>query len=382
MGAPRQHDTKLNLPTGIYRVRGRLQIQWMDNGKRCRELLKLGTSVEQAAKLRERKLGQVEDGIPTARNRTTFDALLAAYNRSLESRHKQVRRYPALDAAFTGRRAATITYAVMQSYVTDRQKASAADATIHHELTALRAAFRLARKAGLVAIVPDFPMPRVQNVRASYFTVEQLTLLYTKLPVWLAPAAQFAALTGWRRANTFGLTWDHVDFGVGAVRCPIGTTKSGEPLACPFTHGSALAELLRAQERVKRGPWVFHRSKGRKITNDIYKAPWRKAITAMGEAGIGEQYDPRAKTTRPVPKRWHDLRHSFCQHMSDAGVADADIQQLGGWKTRAMLDRYRIVTNRDRQLAAVAQRDDYVAEQTATKVSVVPLASRRRAASR
>ena len=35
------------------------------------------------------------------------------------------------------------------------------------------------------------------------------------------------------------------------------------------------------------------------------------------------------------------------------------------WKTRAMLDRYRVVHNRDRQLAAVAERDKYVAAEAA-----------------
>src|SRR5438034_142078 len=110
MGAKRQHDK--NLPPGVYRVRGRFQIAWMDHGKRMRELLKPGTSLKQAMRQRERKLIDVEDGAPTvsASSKVTYDTVMTAYSGSLESRHKDVKRYPAMDEAFAGRRAGAITY--------------------------------------------------------------------------------------------------------------------------------------------------------------------------------------------------------------------------------------------------------------------------------
>jgi integrase len=271
-----------------------------------------------------------------------------------------------------GWRATAVTYATLQTYVTDRQQAGAADATIANELAALRRSFRLGKKAGKVMVVPEVPMPEVVNVRESYFTIPQLDKLLTLLPVYLRAAVQFAVLTGWRAANVFGLTWEHVDFGRGVVRVPIGRTKSGEPITTPFAHGSALERLLREQERGKAGPYVFHRD-GHPIKS--YDAAWRSAMTKLGKDGYGAQYDPKTGTTKRVRKRFHDLRHTFAQLMTDAGVPEQAILELGCWKTRSMLERYRIV-NEDAKKSAVALRDQYVAQEREKAAKVVPMKQR------
>ncbi|HKV70048.1 MAG TPA: site-specific integrase [Gemmatimonadales bacterium] len=365
MGAKRQRDT--NLPPGIYRVRGRFQMQWMDHGRRMRELLPKGTTLDRARRLRERKLIDVEDGAPTQSNssKVTVDRLLEARARGLDTIHKSARAFPALTDYFRHRRAGTVTYAVLQEYVRERQQAGAADATIHNELATLRNAFRRGRRAGLVATVPDFPMPHVQNVRESFFTVGQLDALLHVLPDFLRAPVRFAALTGMRAGNVFALTWDHVDFGRGEVTVPFGMTKSGEPIRFPFAHKSALATLLRELEDRKRGPLVFHR-KGRPIRS--YHGAWRAAMRKLGDAGQGTQYDPRTGTPRKVLKRFHDLRHTFAQQLTDAGVDEATLLALGGWKTRSMLDRYRI-SSQEAKRRALAQRDAHVdAERQKPKV--------------
>lgn len=357
MGAKRQHDK--NLPPGIYRVRGRFQIQWMDHSKRQRELLKPGTSLAQAVRARERKLMEVEDGTPTqsASSRVTYDTLVAERAVALTTEHKRAKPHPAMDAYFSGRKASTITYSVLQEYVAARQADGAADATIHNELAALRNAFRRGRRANLVVRVPDFPMPTVQNVRESYFTVAELDRLLGILPTYLRGPVQFAALTGWRAGNVFDLEWEHVDFKAGTVRVPIGQTKTGEPVSIPFEHDSALAHLLREREGRKRGPYVFHK-KSRPVKS--YAGAWRAAMRALGPAGYGSQFDQRSGTTRPVMKRFHDLRHTFAQILTEAGVAEATVLELGGWKTPAMLRRYRIVNDAAKRQAS-AQRDAHVA---------------------
>jgi len=266
-----------------------------------------------------------------------------------------------------GWKAQAVTYDVLQRYVADRQKAGAADATIANELAAVRRAFRLGKKAGKVLVVPDVPIPHVENVRESFFTVAQLDRLLTLLPDYLKAAVQFAALTGWRAANVFGLTWEHVDFGRGVVRVPIGRTKSGEPATTPFTHGSALERLLREQEQA-RGPFVFHH-RGERIRS--YHGAWRTAVKKLGKDGYGEQFDPKTNTTQKVLKRFHDLRHTFAQMMTDANVPEAAILELGCWKTPSMLRRYRI-TSDEAKKQAVAQRDKHI-EAERMKAKVVPI---------
>lgn len=48
------------------------------------------------------------------------------------------------------------------------------------------------------------------------------------LPEILRPVATFAYITGWRKREILGLTWDRVDFFAGTVRLDAGTTKSSD----------------------------------------------------------------------------------------------------------------------------------------------------------
>lgn len=45
------------------------------------------------------------------------------------------------------------------------------------------------------------------------------------LPEPLRPVAAFACITGWRKREILGLTWDRVDYFAGTVRLDAGTTK-------------------------------------------------------------------------------------------------------------------------------------------------------------
>ena len=38
--------------------------------------------------------------------------------------------------------------------------------------------------------------------------------------------------------------------------------------------------------------------------------------------------------------RLHDLRHTWCSRMCELGIDEATIMELGGWKTRSMINRY------------------------------------------
>lgn len=347
-------------------------IRYYVNGKR-REASSKSAERSVAEALLKRRIGDVARGLdsPNA-DKTTLGQLLELLRAHTQSKHLGAPKVPRVCEWFDvetardpdgtmrykgGWKAKAVTFAVLQKYVGERQAASAADATIHNELAEIRRAFRLGKKAGLVVVVPEIPMPKVMNTRESFFTVAELDRLLTLLPEPLRAPVQFAALTGMRAGNVLALPWTHVDFGRGVVRVPVGMTKTGEPLTVPFGHGSELERLLRAQEQGQHGPWVFHR-RGKRIKS--YRGAWKKAVEQLGPAAYGEQFDPKTRSTKKVLKRFHDLRHTFAQHMTDAGVSVADLLALGGWKTPAMLDRYRFV-NEARKAAAATQRDRHVA---------------------
>ncbi|WP_242342699.1 tyrosine-type recombinase/integrase [Anaeromyxobacter terrae] len=77
---------------------------------------------------------------------------------------------------------------------------------------------------------------------------------------------------------------------------------------------------------------------------DIRKM-WQRACAAAGLDGI-----------------WiHDLRRSFATRARRAGVQESVVMRMGGWKTRAVFDRYNVVADDDvreaaRCLQAAAER--------------------------
>ena len=311
--------------------------------------------------------------------RTTFEDLaamltddyLANGRRSLERLRTSLRH---LRDTFGLDRAGDVTTDRLTRYVRIRLDAGAAPSSVRNELAALKRAFRLAHRAGRVGAVPAFPSLAVDNVRAGFFEPEDLAAVLAELPAELQSVVRFAALTGWRKAETLGLTWDAVDFTAGTVRLEPGTTKNRQGRAFPFAALPELAELLRAQraatDAVQRArgcivPWVFHRN-GRPIHD--YYAAWRSAPDRAAHVQRGLV----RVLVRPqlVGRLVHDLRRTAVRNLERASVPRSVAMQLTGHKTEAVYRRYAIVAEADlregvAKLAALSRRTATEARQSA-----------------
>jgi len=73
----------------------------------------------------------------------------------------------------------------------------------------------------------------------------------------------------------------------------------------------------------KDNPYVFPNPKTGKPFTSI-KTSFNKAVKKIGLSDF----------------RFHDLRHSWCSRLCELGVDEATIRELGGWKTKNMIDRY------------------------------------------
>jgi integrase len=310
------------------------------------------------------------EALPDEGKPETLETLLTRLETDHATKHRKAPlKLHHLRAAFAGKPARAILHADrLRAYVRDRQASGAADSTITQELANLR---RAANLAGLSW--PRDVMPKVSNVREGYFTPAELAQLLTLLPDWLAAAAEFAALTGWRAGNVFGLLWEHVDLKRGTVRAPAGTTKTGKPLVRHFDVSSRLTALLRAQERT-HGPDVSPRVFER---HDMRTA-WSKAVGPDGLDKWCEQHDPRTDTVQKYRPTFHTLRHTFRQIMAQAGVDETDIMELGGWKTRATFDRY-YDADAQAQRAAAKRQEAYMAAERAAAPVVIDLKRRKEA---
>jgi len=156
----------------------------------------------------------------------------------------------------------------------------------------------------------------------------------------LQPLVTFMFVTGWRISEVLKLQWRQVDLVAGRVRLEPGTTKNKKGRNFPLTR--ELRGLLEAQRahtdsmQRERGiicPWVFHRN-GVPV-RDFYTA-WR---TACEKAGC--------------PGKWpHDFRRTAVRNLGRKGISERVAMQMTGHKTRAIFDRYDIMSEGDLDDAA------------------------------
>jgi len=197
---------------------------------------------------------------------------------------------------------------------------------------------------------------RPNNPRQGFVNPGDFAAIVGHLPDYLQDPARFAYLMGWRSGELKTLTWSEVDRSTGTITLRREYSKNGQPRGLPITE--ALAAILdrRAEDRPSLTPYVFHYRGGQPL-KDFRKA-WNAATKAAGFTGI----------------LFHDLGRSAVRNLINAGVPEKVAMEISGHRTRAIFDRYHIVTTEDtaKALAAVAARN-----QAAPASNVVPLGATR-----
>ena len=260
-------------------------------------------------------------------------------------------------------KAIAVTPQRLAAYLTARTDEGAAPATVKNELAALKRAFNLARKNGVLLpneVPAAFPTITPSNARSGFFERGEHEAVRAALPLDEGDVAEFLYWTGWRKNEALGLQWRNVDEAAGVIR--IEKTKNGDARTLPYASLPALEALVKHRREVtdavqkRRGmvvSYVFHRN-GEPIR--YFRRSW---ISACVKAGLGvEEMAPDVTNTRGKVRKGriirkvayripHDYRRSAARNLSRAGVPERVIMQLCGWKTRSVFDRYRIVAERD-----------------------------------
>jgi integrase len=261
---------------------------------------------------------------------------------------------------FGGRAAASVRGVDIAKYVELRRadEAAPAPATINRELAALRRAYRLAVRDGLLTAMPIVQTLSEDNVRTGFIEAEQLEAISRRLTPDTADAVRFMYVTGWRsRSEVFPLTWPQVDWAGGLVRLEPGTTKNREGRAFPLTPAlrAILERRLDVTKRCERAqgliiPWVFHRG-GQRIktmakswATACLKAGLATAVKEIREGTRGK----RLVTVKITPHRiLHDFRRTAVRNLERAGVSRSVAMRMTGHKTESVYRRYAIVTESD-----------------------------------
>jgi integrase len=318
---------------GRYFLRGRIfWIAYHDgHSKEIRESTK-STDEAKAKQLLEFRLKQVSKAqiddtpftVPKARRMTVEQALLefrTHYELHKLWCEKLHSTWKIVKAEFGPRRVEHITKGVIEAYQLRCKTDGFANATINRRVGLLLRAIKLAElTAPRVKKLPEL------NARQGFFEVWEVRRVIAHLPEDLGDAILFCFLSAWRRGEVLGLTWS--DLMGDVIMLPADRSKNRQPRQLPLT--GELSELIDRRRKLANGPLIFHLTDSPNRVGDFRKA-WKTACKLAG-----------------VPGRLvHDLRRSSIRDAVRGGTPERIVMQKSGHKTRAVFDRYNIVSEAD-----------------------------------
>jgi integrase len=317
-------------------------IQYSNHGKRVREAAHT-TDHAAAVKLLRQRLHEVdmrtfrkEAVIRPARVEELYETLKLerAANRTGRARELPG-RWLHLAEPFGKMVASEVRTEDLRRYIAARQKEQAANATINREIATLRRMFSLAKQSGRLREIPFFPMLKENNTRKGFVEDADFTrLAQAATQPWLRAFIEVCYAYGWRKSEVLGLRMANLNFKTRKIRLAAGTTKNGDAREVAMT--ANVFELLKAVTVGKR-PEDAVFTRGKRPVLDLRKA-WAALTKAAGLEGL----------------LIHDMRRSAAKAMRRAGLSESLIMATGGWRTRAMFERYCIASETDQQVVVEA----------------------------
>jgi integrase len=177
----------------------------------------------------------------------------------------------------------------------------------------LRAAEREWEWIDRAPVIKSEPEPKG---RVAFLTREQAEVLIATLPEKYRNPVRFALLTGLRRSNVFGLNWENVDLERGTATVQADEAKAGKRIVVPLS--SQARALLASLPTPHEG----------RVWGDLTRVWCNSWKSAVQRAGL------------PPSFRFHDLRHTWASWHAMAGTRREVLQELGGWASHEMVERY------------------------------------------
>ena len=178
--------------------------------------------------------------------------------------------------------------------------------------------------------------------RKGFLEYNDFQKLRQELPEYLRALATMGYYTGMRQGEMLRMRWDGVHFQDKEIRLNSGETKNDEPRTVPLI--SELLEMLKIErERNPNAEFVF--TWVGKPIGSFYKA-WKSACKRASLENL----------------LFHDFRRTGVRNLVRAGVPERVAMNISGHSTRAVFERYNIVSGRDLKEAA-RKLESYLAEQ-------------------
>lgn len=313
-------------------IKLRNSIYWIDvqiNGQRIRESLKTDDK-KQAQSLYDIRRAELWQGrMLKAKPKKTLREACARW--MVEKAHKKSISEDKDKTAFFvaklgDRQLSTITRDDIEALLPQDVK----PATRNRYRAFIRAVLRAAeREWDWIDRAPVLRTEAEPKRRVAFLTREQAEVLIDSLPEKYRTPVRFALLTGLRRSNVFNLTWDKVDLARGTVIVEADEAKAGQRILVPLN--SAARALLQALPEPREG----------RVWGDVTRVwcnTWKASCKRAGVPWL----------------RFHDLRHTWASWHAMAGTPLSVLQELGGWHSPQMVQRYAHLS--PEHLAAAAER--------------------------
>jgi integrase len=152
-----------------------------------------------------------------------------------------------------------------------------------------------------------------------YLTHEEADRLMAELPEHLRDMAAFSLESGLRAANVTGLRWSAVDLSRKLAWVHPDEAKARKAIPVPL-NGEAMSILQKQIGKHRDHVFTFN---GQPV-EQLSTAAWYKALKRAGIENF----------------RWHDLRHTWASWHVQSGTPLHVLQELGGWASYAMVQRY------------------------------------------
>ena len=305
---------------------------WIDvqiNGVRIRESLKT-TDKKQAQELYDMRKAELwREGVLKEKPKKTFKEACARW--VVERSHKKSLVDDELKINFLLPKIGSILLSELsRDKIENVLPKDVSGATRNRYRALIRAMLRAAeREWDWLDRAPVLRTEAEPKRRVAYLTRDQAEVLIANLPEKYRMPVRFALLTGLRRSNIFGLTWEKVDLERSMMVVEADEAKAGQRILVPLNK-SAKALLESFPEPRKGRVWGE--------MDRVWANTWTAACKRAGVPGF----------------RFHDLRHTWASWHAMAGTPLSVLQELGGWHSHEMVQRYAHLS--PEHLAAAAER--------------------------
>jgi integrase len=237
-----------------------------------------------------------------------------------------------------GPRVAEIKTRTSREFAEKRQDQGAGTAMVNRSLACLRRMLRIAHEDGCIQNVPKIRFLKEPPARKGFLELQKFEELLALLSTHLRPLISLLYYCGVRVGEALQIDWTQVNLDARIIRLDEEQTKNAEARTVPLP--SVLVMMLAEIE-----PKV-----GRVFSDTNLRTEWQKSCAACG-LGTRTRIEPEDEDGHVWYKYSglliHDLRWSAVRNLVNAGVPERVAMKISGHKTRAVFDRYHIVSTVD-----------------------------------